>query len=294
MKKALLFIYIAFFGFLTHPSAGAAAGQRATVQPSTTRPTDVAAHSADSIPLMNGHHPYTVANTHSHNDYEQATPFWLAYGQQFGSIEADIWWVGGKMLIGHNTEEIKSGRTLDEYYLKPLLSCILKNNGHPYADTARQLSMLIDVKTDSIATLDALMDLLKKYPLLVNTASIRWVISGRRPVPSLFISYPSFISFDGVLHSDYSPEALTKIVMMSDDLHYYTHWNGLTTIPAADLPALQQAITRSHGLQKPVRFWDAPDFPQAWSQLIKLQVDYLNTDHIRQLADFLRSGAIPE
>ena len=57
---------------------------------------------------------YTSANTHSHNDYEQATPFWLAYSQQFGSIEADIWWVGGQLLIGHNLEEIKSGRTLDD------------------------------------------------------------------------------------------------------------------------------------------------------------------------------------
>src|SRR5579872_6344367 len=55
---------------------------------------------------------YTVANTHSHNDYEQPTPFWMAWQHQFGSIEADIWLVGGKVLIGHDTEEIKSGRTL--------------------------------------------------------------------------------------------------------------------------------------------------------------------------------------
>jgi len=252
-------------------------------------PQHATAHPADSIPLMNGHRAYTVANTHSHNDYEQATPFWLAYGQQFGSIEADIFWINGQMLVGHSLEEIKSGRTLEEYYLMPLLSCIMKNGGHPYADTTRQLQMLIDVKTDSIATLNALIDLLKKYPVLVHTPSIKWVISGRRPVPALFTSYPSFIEFDGILHSDYSPEALTKIVMMSDDLHYYTHWNGLTNIPAADLPALQEAINRSHALQKPVRFWDAPDFPNAWGQLIQLRVDFINTDHIRQLADFLHN-----
>jgi alkaline phosphatase len=235
------------------------------------------------------HHPYTVANTHSHNDYEQATPFWLAWQAQFGSIEADIFWLNGQMLVGHSLEEIKSGRTLEEYYLKPLLSCLQKNNGHPYADTTRQLQMLIDVKTDSIATLNALIDLLKKYPPLVNTPSVHWVISGRRPIPSLYISYPSFIEFDGILRDEYSPAALSRIVMMSDDLHHYTRWNGLMSIPAADLPALQQAISRSHRLEKPVRLWNAPDFPDAWTELIKLQVDYINTDHIRQLADFLRS-----
>jgi alkaline phosphatase len=261
MKKTAFLLYIAF-------------GLSAAAQPNLT-PTN--------------HRTYTVANTHSHNDYEQATPFWLAYDQQFGSIEADIFWVDGKMLVGHSYEEIKSGRTLEEYYLKPLLSCLLKNNGHPYADTARQLQILIDVKTDSITTLNALIELLKKYPPLVNTPSLKWVISGRRPIPSLFTSYPPFISFDGILHVEYSPEALTKIVMMSDDLHYYTRWNGLTDIPAADLPSIRQAVSHSHTLKKPVRFWDAPDFPNAWTQLIKLQVDFINTDHIRQLADFLRN-----
>lgn len=33
---------------------------------------------------------YTVANAHSHNDYEQPNPFFEAYGEQFGSIEAAI------------------------------------------------------------------------------------------------------------------------------------------------------------------------------------------------------------
>src|ERR1700753_3310686 len=83
------------------------------------RPADAGAQQAPAVhfyagppsasrTLMVGHRPYTVANTHSHNDYEQATPFWLAYGQQFGSIEADIFWVEGKMLVGHSYEEIKN------------------------------------------------------------------------------------------------------------------------------------------------------------------------------------------
>ncbi len=282
MKKTALLFYIVFGWILAIRPAGAAAQQAPSVHPYPIDPTAPA--------LMDGHRRYTMANTHSHNDYEQATPFWLAYGQQFGSIEADIFWLDGKMLVGHSLEEIKSGRTLEEYYLKPLLSCLQKNSGHPYADTTRQLQMLIDVKTDSIATLNALIDLLKRYPPLANTRSVKWVITGRRPPSSLFTSYPLFISFDGILHDDYSPEALGKIVMMSDDLHYYTHWNGLTNIPSEEKNAIQAAISRSHRLQKPVRFWDAPDFPQAWTQLIRLQVDFINTDHIRQLADFLRTA----
>jgi hypothetical protein len=45
-------------------------------------------------PLMTANRRYTVANTHSHNDYEQHTLFWMAWQAQFGSIEADIFWNG--------------------------------------------------------------------------------------------------------------------------------------------------------------------------------------------------------
>jgi hypothetical protein len=36
-----------------------------------------------------------------------------------------------------------------------------------------------------------------------------------------------------------------------------------------------------------VRFWDAPDTRAAWDQLILLHTDYINTDHIRELAAYL-------
>lgn len=232
---------------------------------------------------------YTVANTHSHNDYEQPAPFWMAWQQQFGSIEADIWLVGGRVLVGHDREEIKSGRTLEEYYVKPLLACIEKNNGHPYADTSRRLQMLIDVKADSVATLAALIALLDKYPALEHCPWLKWVISGNRPDPAQYATYPPFIAFDGILHAQYSPEALSRIAMMSDDLRYYTRWDSRMGIPDTELKALKDAITRSHTLHLPVRLWDAPDFPVAWHQLMQLQVDYLNTDHIADLAAYLSS-----
>lgn len=232
---------------------------------------------------------YSVANTHSHNDYEQPTPFWMAWQQRFGSIEADIWFVDGKVLVGHNRDELKSGRTLEEYYVKPLLACIEKNNGHPYSDTSRRLQILIDVKADSVVTLGALIALLDKYPALEHCSCLKWVISGNRPDPSLYTSYPPFIAFDGILHAHYTPGELSRIAMMSDDLRYYTRWDSRTGIPDTEMAVLKEAVSRSHALHLPVRFWDAPDFPLAWHQLIQLQVDYLNTDHIADLAAYLNS-----
>jgi alkaline phosphatase len=75
--------------------------------------------------------------------------------------------------------------------------------------------------------------------------------------------------------------------MMSDNLKKYTNWTAMNRIPDADKKKLQLIIEKMHQLQKPVRFWNAPDTREAWEQLIKLGTDYINTDHIPELAAFL-------
>src|ERR1700749_4366908 len=97
---------------------------------------------------------YSGANAHSHNDYENPVPFFTAYQVGFGSIEADIFLEQGHLYVGHDTIEIKKQRTLEEYYLEPLVTGLQEHNGHPYLNSGAVLQMLIDIKTDSIETLD--------------------------------------------------------------------------------------------------------------------------------------------
>jgi alkaline phosphatase len=230
---------------------------------------------------------YTVANAHSHNDYEQPVPLFTAYNARFGSIEADIFWHNGELLVAHNKEELALHRTLEELYVKPLQKFIEKNNGHIYADPSRRLQLMIDIKTDSVTTLNKLVELLQKYPVLTQCPSLQIAISGNRPELSTYTSYPAFINFDGELNKEYPADALSRIVMMSGELKKYTSWKGNGHIPALQRDTLLQVVERAHALRKPVRFWGAPDSENAWLQLIHLGVDYINTDSIKGLAGFL-------
>jgi len=232
---------------------------------------------------------YTVSNAHSHNDYEQKIPFWLAYQEGFGSIEADIFLHNGELLVAHEARELVNHRTLEDLYLHPLQSCVDKNSGHPYADASRRLQILIDIKTDSIETLDKLIETLRKYPALISNPSLQFVITGNRPDASLFAGYPSFISFDGVLSRTYSKEALDRIAMLSDNFQTYSRWNGKGRVPEKEWAVLQDAVKKGHQLKKAVRFWGAPDFINAWYQFMHLQVDFINTDHIVALSTFLQN-----
>lgn len=234
---------------------------------------------------------YTVANAHSHNDYEQDEPLVKAWRAGFGSIETDIFLHNGSLLVAHDKNELDSAKTLQQLYLDPLNKIVSDNGGYPYPDHQKKLILLIDIKTTAILTLKQLTETLGQYPALTNAHNLQFVISGNRPFENAFQAYPKYIFFDGLLSKSYDEQALQRIAMMSANLADYTKWNGKTTLSRCDRKKLSGVIRHAHNLRKPVRFWNSPDFEKAWRQLIKLGVDYINTDHIEELEKFFKHSS---
>jgi len=231
---------------------------------------------------------YTVANVHSHNDYQQEKPFTNAYQHQLGSMEADIFLWNDSLIVGHEFRDIQLRRTLQAMYLDSLAYYFSKNGNVPYRDTSRSLILLIDIKTGAVPTIHRLIDVLQGYPQLIHCNKLQIIITGNRPVPDQFITYPEYIFFDGNIKDEYLTEALPKIGLMSDDFRKYSVWNGTGVLLPEDSLKLARYIDKIHSLKKKIRFWAAPDNENAWQQLMQLKVDYLNTDHIEEIAVSLK------
>lgn len=235
---------------------------------------------------------YNVGNAHSHNDYMQEIPFWQAYYANFGSIEADVFLVQGQLWVAHTEKELSADRTLENLYLDNISKQIKLNKGNIYPDAGRKLQLLIDIKQDYKTSLDALVNTLKKYPEITGNPGIKIVITGGRPQPEDFKSYPSYLYFDGDLDKNYSADQLKRIGMFSADLPGLVKWNGKGIPRDEETAKIKSAVDKAHAQQKPVRFYGAPDFPNAWVNLMDLGVDYINTDHIPDLKKFM--NAIPK
>ena len=232
---------------------------------------------------------YTVSNAHSHNDYENPIPFFTAYGQGFGSIEADIFYYHDSLFVGHTFGDIQKKRTIQTWYLDPLKNKIESNNGLPYADTSLPLQLLIDIKTDPYKTLNKLVELLNAYTSIIKARKVKIVITGNRPKPNEFGTYPSYIYFDGDLDKNYTVSELTKIGLFSADFTNYSKWNGKGIMVKADREKLDSIINSTHQKGKKIRFWASPDYLNAWQQFIKMKIDFINTDHIEVLGNFLKN-----
>jgi alkaline phosphatase len=231
---------------------------------------------------------YSTQNAHSHNDYQQASPLIAAYTLQFGSVEADVMLSNDELLVAHTEHDFSQHRTLEDLYLKPIQGFIRENKGHVYADTSRRLILMLDIKSEAIPAINKLIDVLTKYPELIHTPSFKVMISGNKPYPNTYISYPSFLVFDGLLSSRYSKDALSRMNMLSDNFINYSKWDGNGPIPAKDAERLKSMIDKAHSLGKEVRLWNVPDFDDAWKQVIDLGVDYIDSDSIKALAQFLK------
>lgn len=236
---------------------------------------------------------YTTLNAHSHNDYANEIPFWLAYNNHFGSIEADIWAVKGDLFVAHNTADIKPERTLDILYLQPIVKLFTENKGKAWKDNPSTFQLLIDLKTPVEPTLSLLVEKLKQYPHVfdpqVNENAVRIVITGNRPDPSEFEKYPDYILFDGILNQKYNPQQLMRVALYSENLRKFTLWPGEGEIIEKDKIRLQNVIDSVHSLNKKIRFWNAPDDINAWNTFINMKSDYINTDHIIKLAGYLNA-----
>ncbi|MDX2281150.1 MAG: alkaline phosphatase [Saprospiraceae bacterium] len=232
---------------------------------------------------------YRTYHLHSHNDYQQAFPFWDAYNHGFGSMEADIFFIQNKILVAHEVSELDPKRDLATLYLDPLRACIEKYKGNLSADTSRNLQLMIDLKTEGTSTLPALVKLLNRYPDITGNRHVKILISGNKPPVSTFRDYPSFILFDGNLEDTYSPDIMPKIGMLSGNFAEYAQWNGKGVLTNSELHRLDSVIARAHAQGRRVRFWNAPDMVNAWHQFMRLKIDWINTDLIEPAGTFMET-----
>jgi len=226
---------------------------------------------------------YTSKALHAHNDYKQRFPFWEAYKLGYGSIEVDIFLHNNQLLVAHEESELDTSKTLEKLYLQPILQT-LKNGDQKRGN----LILLIDLKTEAEPTLHALITLLSQYPAIIEQRQIQLTITGNQPDPSKFLSYPSYLWFDANPDTNYPLEVQNRLAIMSANFKKFSKWNGKGVLSKEERMRLDSVIKKAEITSfKKMRFWNAPDIPNAWYQLMKLNVGLINTDNITEAATFM-------
>ncbi|TYR81548.1 hypothetical protein FZC66_06840 [Priestia megaterium] len=272
MKKLLFLLIICSVGIM-HSTAVAAEAQKSV------------------IPL---------AKAHAHNDYEHERPLLDALDHGFTSVEADVWLENGELLVAHNKIEVKADRTLKSLYLDPLMAIAKKNHGKIYPRYNHDFILWVDIKSEDEATYKELHRQLTNYKKMltkftssgVKPGAVTVYVSGNRPYSFMKSQTVRYAAYDGRMTDLGSGESNEFMPVISDSWFKHFTWIGIGEMPKAERDKLHNIVSAAHKNGQKVRFWGTLDFPSPmreaiWTELLKADVDFINTDDLEGLQHFL-------
>ncbi|MBD0421363.1 hypothetical protein H0H10_19770 [Streptomyces sp. TRM S81-3] len=247
------------------------------------------------------HRPRPLWRAHAHNDYEHPRPLLDALDHRFGSVEADIYLVDGRLLVAHDPEDLDPSRTLESLYLDPLAARVRAQGGWVYRSHRRPLQLLVDIKTEGASTYLELDRRLRRYRHLFTTYAhgkvrpgpVTAVISGDRAARAPMETQTERRAFyDGRLTDLGTSAPASFVPLISDNWTRVFTWQGVGAFPDAERRRLHDIVGTAHARGQRVRFWATPDLAgpardAVWSELLTAGADHLNTDDLAGLEEFL-------
>lgn len=279
-KTAILSVSLAACMALTGCAArqACAEGQVATPVPAQRHPSA-------------GHH----LRAHSHNDYEHPRPLLDALEQRFYSVEADIYFDGGKLSVSHTPWGFKG--TLQQLYLDPLQARV-SAQGSVHGD-GLPFTLWVDLKDGGPETVNTLHALLERYPMLtrfedgeVRPGPVTVVLTGDARAKQDLVT--RFSRRAAVRDSnDYSPEDPPADTAWR---FYALKWSDyLRSSETGALDETQRArlaciVHNAHQGGRQLRFYGVPDHPDAWRIALEFGIDFIQTDSPTALSAFLEQA----
>jgi hypothetical protein len=249
----------------------------------------------DMIPLQ---------RAHAHNDFEHRHPLFDALARGFSSVEADVWFAHGQLLVAHHYWSVSPSRTLGSLYLEPLRRRVADNQGSVYRGSPASLQLLIDVKSGAEDTYLAIHAELARYASMltrfehgaIHRGAVTAIISGDCPRELMATQALRFAACDGRIE-DLGTPRVSLLPLISDRWSSLFDWEGNGPMPSAQRTKLLHITHTAHARGQKVRFWATPEAPRAqaavWSELLAAQVDFINTDALDALRGFLIQHDLP-
>ncbi|MGH1365728.1 MAG: hypothetical protein ACRBF0_19360 [Calditrichia bacterium] len=242
-----------------------------------------------------------LRSAHSHNDYQHYPKTGRRYG--FSSLEVDVHLVDGTLYVAHDKEDIKEWLTFKDLYLVLLNSESSGRSYSPWLFAEKQpLTLLIDIKSDSVATYNALMNELETVKPFLTTFSsseivlkpLLIIISGNRAKQRMLQDSLRYAAYDGRLSDLDKAYPPNFVYWISDNWEKNFQWRGEGQPLESEIVKLRELANRAHQRGAKLRFWKTPEKDRQvreriWNLLLSCGVDILSTDNMKHLSDFLRA-----
>ncbi|MFI5391970.1 MAG: hypothetical protein ACHQYQ_11465 [Bacteriovoracales bacterium] len=221
----------------------------------------------------------------SHNDYERKNPLFEALEWGIGSVEADIWYRDGKILVSHLGVTFKG--SLEDLYLKPLQDIV--NQKGFIQKSGISFYFWVDIKDNNPKLRSTLINILGRYPMLekgkAKEAAVTIILTGNSEAKRLLAKETPLVFRDS---NDFS---FADPVDDKSWNWYALNWPKTVgvVVTNSDIKKLKSIVESIHAKGRKVRFWGMPKKESIWKIAFSAGVDQISADDIPRLSEFLKN-----
>lgn len=238
-----------------------------------------------------------LPNAHSHNDYNRNCPLKDALRHGFTSVEADVLYIYGKLVVGHDMPDRTFPRLkpLNRQYLKPLWRRWKRGDKEIYKGYEGDFYLWIDIKIYPNQTYRELRDLLYPFREMLNyyengkfhKGKVTVILSGDRPFEALLNDSLQLMTLDG-RPSDLAKNYPSHLMpFISENAGKVAEVEDYSQVDEAAFMKIFKFVKATHDQGKKARLWATPEDEILWGKLLEMEIDLINTDKLSKLQRFL-------
>jgi hypothetical protein len=227
---------------------------------------------------------------------ENSSEVWEILSLGVHQFEADVMPIYGELYVTptmpDSANHVKP--TLRDAYLLPLFNQFKKNNGNIIPRHTDISYLILDIGYEPHTVIRLLRQQLRTMQdMLVFKADGKWhpgklQILIKAPIAEL--SNQEQLILTGVagsgsnLSSDLPVEVMPLIELPFSDL---TTWNGIGNIAFEEYLSVKKKVAEIHQLGRKVYVSKCPTSDGVWDMLQKAEVDFIGTNHVEELVQYL-------
>lgn len=265
------------------------------------QPPDLCDASTDATPTPSSPSPLNGLRflAHAHNDYEHPRPLQDALAAGFTSVEADVWFRDGEVIVSHDA--FTSAGTLEDLYLAPL--AVRLRDRDTIHDDGAPFTLWLDLKDstpelrEGLAAALAARDYLTRFDDdgLVEERAVTVILTGDAGSKTALVAETAAPRHFARDDNGLSVDDLADPTVVASALNFggfLGGWNGVDDVPDDLSRRCACVVDRAHRLGRGLRFFSGPDTEAAWTFQLEHGVDFINTDDLVGLATFLEDRSL--
>ncbi len=234
---------------------------------------------------------------YAHNDYANRHPLYDALSLGYQGVEADFHLVRGRLLVAHDLRDVRSDRTLEALYLRPLLAWV-ERCGYGLPD--HPLLFNIEAKTEGYDAYHVLVRLLRTYHEILTVVRdgeevvgpVQVVLVGwHPPLDSLVADRERFVAVQWDITDPASqvpsvPPHLIRLITV--DYGKAIGWSGRGLRPAVADSVLTRLIRERDVVPgRLARVHNVPTRASVYRMLLDAGIDLIGTKDLTTSRDML-------